>query len=246
MTRLLLHQLRYDLRSFSRNRQATFATVVLPILLLVILVNAGDTHERGPELYVPGLIAFAVMSAAFMSLVVELVGQREAGVLKRRLASPVPPWVLIVARTLAAAVASVAATFVLLVVAGNAYDVAIPASALPGTIVSVVLGVAALSALAYALASAIGSVASAQPVVAVVVLPVLVISGVLVPAADLPHGLAVAARVLPLEHLAHGLRAAFDSGAPFGVSAVDALVLAAWSCAGALIAVTRFRWLPSR
>ena len=246
MTRLLLHQLRYDLRSFSRNRQAAFATVVLPILLLVILVNVGTRDRRGPELYVPGLIAFTVMSAAFMSLVVELVGQREAGVLKRRLASPVPPWVLIVSRAVAAAIASAGAAFALLVVAGNAYDVHIPSSALPGAVVSIVLGVAALAALGYALASAIGSVASAQPVVAVVVLPVLVISGVLVPAAVLPHSLAVAARVLPLEHLAHGLRAAFDSGAPFGVSAVDALVLAAWSCAGGLIAVTRFRWLPTR
>jgi ABC-2 type transport system permease protein len=246
MTRLLLHQLRYDLRSLSRNRQAAFSTILLPILLLVILVNAGDRGRDGAELYVPGLIAFAVMSAAFMSLVVELVGQREAGVLKRRLASPVPRWVLIAARTLAAVVASCAAAFVLLVVAGNAYDVRIPASALPGTLVTIALGAGALAALAYVLASAIHSVAAAQPVVALVVLPVLVISGVLVPSTDLPHGLAVAASVLPLEHLAHGLRAAFASGAPLGVSALDALVLAAWSAAGALFALTRFRWLPTR
>ena len=246
MTRLLAHQLRYDLRSLSRNRQAAFSTILLPILLLVILVNVGDRGRDGAELYVPGLIAFAVMSAAFMSLVVELVGQRESGVLKRRLASPIPRGVLIVARTLAAAVASCAAAFVLLVVAGNAYDVPISAAALPGTLVTIALGVAALAALAYALASAIRSVASAQPVVALVVLPVLVISGVLVPTTDLPHGLAVAARVLPLEHLAHGLRAAFESGAPLGVTAVDAIVLTAWAAAGALIALARVRWLPTR
>jgi hypothetical protein len=36
------------------------------------------------------------------------------------------------------------------------------------------------------------------------------------------------------------LRAAFDSGAPFGVSASDALVLAAWSGSGPLVAVIRF------
>jgi ABC-2 type transport system permease protein len=246
MTRLILHQLRYDLRSFSRNRQAAFSTLLLPILLLVILVNVGDRTAHGAELYVPGLIAFATMSASFISLVVDLVAQREAGVLKRRLASPVPPWVLIAARMLAAVIASIAAAFVLLAVAGNAYNVPVPASALPGVIVTTVLGAGALSALAYALASAIRSVASAQPVVALVVLPVLVISGVLVPTADLPHGLAVAARVLPLEHLAHGLRSAFDSGAPLGVSPVDALVLAAWSAAGALIAATRFNWLPTR
>jgi ABC-2 type transport system permease protein len=246
MTRLLVHQLRYDLRSFSRNRQAAFSTVLLPVLLLVILVNVGDRRTAGAELYVPGLIAFAIISAAFMSLVVELVAQREAGVLKRRLASPVAPWLLIVARTLAAAVSSIAAAFVLLVVAGNAYDVAVPASSLSGVLVTTVLGAGALSALAYALASAIRSVGSAQPVVAVIVLPVLVISGVLVPVTDLPHGLAVAARVLPLEHLAHGLRSAFESGAPLGVCLTDALVLAGWSAAGALIAITRFRWLPTR
>jgi ABC-2 type transport system permease protein len=245
MTRLLLHQVRYDLRSLSRNRQAAFSTLLLPVLLLVILVNVGD-RANGAELYVPGLIAFATMSAAFMSLVVELVARREAGVLKRRLASPVPPSVLIIARTLAAVVASTAAAFVLLTVAGNAYGVPVPASALPGVIVTIVLGAGALSALAYALASAIRSVDAAQPVVAAIVLPVLVISGVLVPAANLPHSIAIAARLLPLEHLAHGLRSAFESGAPLGVSPVDALVLAAWSAAGALIAATRFHWLPTR
>jgi ABC-2 type transport system permease protein len=246
MIRLLLHQLRYDLRSFSRNRQAAFSTVLLPGLLLVILVNVGDRGAAGPERYVPGLIAFAIMSAAFMSLVVELVAQREAGVLKRRLASPVPPWLLIVARALAAAVASTAAAFVLLAVAGNAYAVPVPASALRGILATTVLGAAALSALAYALASGIRSVGSAQPVVALIVLPVLIISGVLVPATDLPHGLDIAARILPLEHLAHGLRSAFESGAPLGVSLADAAVLAGWAAAGALVAVTRFTWLPTR
>ena len=49
MIRLLLHQLRYDLRSFSRNRQAAFSTLLLPILLLVILVNVGDRTATAPS-----------------------------------------------------------------------------------------------------------------------------------------------------------------------------------------------------
>ena len=45
--------------------------------------------------YVPGLIAFAIMAASFVKLVITIVAQREAGVLKRRRARPVPAWVLI-------------------------------------------------------------------------------------------------------------------------------------------------------
>jgi ABC-2 type transport system permease protein len=246
MTALLRHQIHYDLRALRRNRQASFSILLLPVVLLVIAVNVGDRSQSAPEDLVPGLIAFAVMSASFMTLVADLVGQREAGVLKRRLASPVPPWVLIAGRTLASVVAALAAAVLVLVVARNAYDVAIPSAALPGVVVTVVLGSAALSALAYTLASAIDAVGSTQPVVALLVLPLLVISGVLVPATDLPSALAMVARVFPLEHIAHGLRRAFDSGSPSGVDATDALVLAGWAAAGLALALHRFDWTPRR
>ena len=39
VTRLSLHQFRYDLRAFFRNRQARFFTLVLPVLFLVIFAS---------------------------------------------------------------------------------------------------------------------------------------------------------------------------------------------------------------
>lgn len=246
MTRLLAHQIRFDLRALRRNRQAGFSTLVLPVLLLVIAVNVGDRSHETPQIVVPGLIAFAVLTASFMTLVADLVGQREAGVLKRRLASPVPPWVLVAGRTLAAAVTALAAAVLVLAVAGNAYDVTVPTAALPGLVITVVLGSASLAALAYALASAIGAVGSAQPVVSLVVLPLFVISGVLIPTEQLPSGLETVARVFPLEHIAHGLRRAFDGGTVFGVDAIDALVLAGWAAVGLAVALHRFDWTPRR
>ena len=73
-TRLVAHQFRYDLRSFMRDKQARFTTLILPIILLLVLVSVGGgnktvveggRHIKVAVFYVPGLIALGVVSASF-------------------------------------------------------------------------------------------------------------------------------------------------------------------------------------
>lgn len=45
---LVLHQARYDLLGFIRNRQARFFTLVLPLLFLVIFVSVFGNDKVGP------------------------------------------------------------------------------------------------------------------------------------------------------------------------------------------------------
>lgn len=250
---LVAHQTRYDLKAIRGNRQVRFSTLLMPVVLLVVVVGVNGREpirDHGTAMapatyFTPGLISFAVLASCLMALVVELVDQRETGVLKRRRARPVPAWTLVVARTVAAVATSLAVAAVLLIVANNAYDAVVPAVAIPALAITVIAGAAALSALAYALSTAIGSTAAAQPVVAVVALPFLLISGVFFPASRLPSGLATLARVFPLEHLAHGLRSAMLPGATgIRLDAGDLAVLCAWALAGLAIAVWRFDWLP--
>src|SRR4051794_6766170 len=139
MLRLVLHQARYDLKAVRANRQASFTTLLLPIVLLVFVIAvAGNEPVRSdgatftPATYfTPGLIAFAVLAGSLMSLTVELVLQRESGVLKRRRARPIPAWTLVAARVAVAIVTSLAVSAVLVIVATNGYDAAIPFSAIP-------------------------------------------------------------------------------------------------------------------
>ena len=68
---LVLHQARYDLLSFSRNREARFFTIVLPLIFLVVFaaIFGNDTVDvNGHEIkqttyYVPNLMALAITSA---------------------------------------------------------------------------------------------------------------------------------------------------------------------------------------
>ena len=93
MIRLTLHQSRYDLLAFVRNRQSQFFTLALPVLFLVIFASVfggqGDTVQvAGGRIstsvyYVPGIIALGIIAACFVNLVISVTAQRERGVLKR-------------------------------------------------------------------------------------------------------------------------------------------------------------------
>ena len=99
VARLVLHQFRFDLIAFVRNRQSQFFTLVLPVLFLVIFASVfGGNHSvkvPGGRLktsvsYVPGIITLGIIAASFVNLVISVTAQRESGILKRRRATPVP------------------------------------------------------------------------------------------------------------------------------------------------------------
>ena len=248
---LVLHQARFDLLGFLRNRQARFFTLVLPILFLVIFVSVfgndrvGAEHVKASTYYVPGLAALGVIAASFVNLVISITALREAGVLKRRRSTPVPAWVLIAGRALTAIVVALAVMTVLLLIGRFAYGVRLPAETLPGVVITAIVGAIAFCCLGYALSTAIRSADAAQPMVQAIMLPLYFISGVFIPNVSLPRWLRDVAKVFPVEHLAGGLRPAFDP-ATRGVGIVwsDLGVLALWAAIGLAVALTRFVWTP--
>jgi ABC-2 type transport system permease protein len=249
---LVLHQARFDLLAFIRNRQSRFFTLVLPVLFLVIFVSVFGNNRIGPQnvkastYYVPGLAALGVIAASFVNLVISITAQRESGVLKRRRATPVPAWVLIAGRALTAIVVALAVMTVLLLIGRFAYGVHLPTRTLPAVIVTGVLGAVVFCCLGYALSTAIHSADAAQPVVQAIMLPLYFISGVFIPNVNLPTWLRDVAKVFPVQHLADGLHHAFDP-ATRGTGFVwsDLAVLAAWGVAGLAVALARFSWTPS-
>jgi ABC-2 type transport system permease protein len=249
---LVLHQARYDLLGFLRNRQARFFTLVLPLLFLVIFVSVFGNHTvrasgvKASTYYVPGLSALAVIAASFVNLVISITAQREAGILKRRRATPVPAWVLIAGRTVTAMAVSLVVMTVLLAVGRFAYGVHLPSSTIPGVALTAVVGSATFCVLGYALSTTISSADSAQPMVQAIMLPLYFISGVFIPNVNLPSWLRHVAEIFPVQHLADGLHHAYDPSV-HGVGIVwsDLAVLGAWALVGLAVALRRFSWTPA-
>jgi ABC-2 type transport system permease protein len=246
-----IHQLRYDLLVFWRNPQARFFTVLMPLIFLVIfgaVFGSGTIQVPGGEVdpkqyYVPGLGTLGIVSAAMVNLVITVTTQRDSGVLKRRRATPVPAWVLIAGRSLSCVVIALATVAILVAVGIVAYGVDLPVARVPALILVVAVGSAAFCCLGFALAAVIRSADSAVPVVQAIVLPLYFISGVFVPADQIPGWLLGVADAFPIRHLAEAMVALF---APAGTLEWGNLaVVALWGVVGLVIAVRRFRWVKN-
>ena len=248
---LVVHQARFDLRGFLRNRQARFFTLALPLLFMVIFNGVFGDNVVGPgstkasAYYVPGIAALGVIAASFVNLVISITAQREGGILKRRRATPVPAWVLVGGRALSAIGISLVVVAGLLAFGRVVYGVKLPTSALPGIAFTAVVGSLTFCVLAYALSTVIQNEDAAQPTVMAVMLPLYFISGIFIPNINLPTWLQHVASVFPVQHLAAGFRYSYLPGA-HGVGIVwsDIGVLAIWAVIGVAVALRRFSWLP--
>lgn len=250
--RLVLVQTRYQLASISRNPKAIVLSAVFPVLLLVmfnsIFATSGSVELAGAEVgahayFTGGMLAYAIMLAAFSQLAIGLVNQREGGQLKRLRGTPVPAWTFVAATVLRAVVMVGTMALILLAIAHFAYGVAISGQALAETLLYIAVGTAAMCGLGIAatgIASDVDSASAAMPVIGVVL---SLISGVFVPIDQLPTWLEEIARILPLYHLAAGLQTALAAGGP-ALHAGNLGVLAAWGLWGTVVAARHFSWEP--
>jgi ABC-2 type transport system permease protein len=246
---LLLHEIRFGLIGIARNPRARVMTLAFPLILLVILVGiskGGTTTLDGSDVtlrrfFVAGILAMSLLVACYGSLVAVVVSQRETGVFKRRRATPTPSWVIVAGHALTTLVVAAGTSAVLLIVARVLYGVGVSASGLGIIALAVIAGGLAFACIAYAVASVIPNVETAQPAVQLTMLPLYFISGIWFSTDDLPNALQKVAQLLPVEPLAHQLHLALLDPR---IDGSDLATLAVWAVAGVLIAARRFTWLP--
>jgi ABC-2 type transport system permease protein len=251
---VVLHTTRFGLIAFRRNRRARLLTLVFPVLLLVIydgVFHGGHTDVNGVSVeygafFVPSVIVFALTTSTLAILLNSVVSQRELGILKRRRATPLPAWALVVSQSLAVIGMAVSSVALLVLIAAAAFGTAPEASGIATLVLAVAFGSAAFCGLAYALSTFVDSADSAQPMIQLIMFPLFFISGIWVPTSQLPSWLNAVASVFPVEHVADLAHRAYVGVVPVGPVLLDVAILAAWAVAGAAIASQRFQWYPSR
>jgi ABC-2 type transport system permease protein len=179
-------------------------------------------------------------------LVATVVSQRELGITKRRRATPLPAWALIVSQSLTVVLMAIVTVLLLLIVGAIAFGVHFPLKGVPALVLGVLCGAAAFCGLGYALSTFADSADSVQPMVQLIMFPLFFISGIWIPLSELPSWLATIARIFPVEHVADLIHRAYVGAVPFEPVLVDVAVLIAWAVVGATVAARRFVWLPPR
>jgi ABC-2 type transport system permease protein len=247
--RLVAHQTRLEQRAFWRNPEYAALTFALPLIILLVLGATIDGHAqpgsslRETTLFVPGMLAFGLIVAAYVNLASRIAVLRSDGVLKRVAATPLPPGAYL-ASQLASTFLTTALIAAATMVAGGVAFRALP---VPGGVLPLLLGLglgaACFTSLAVAVTAVIPNAEAAGPVTLASYLPFAILSGVFSTTLVLPGWLSRGLAALPVKGLVDVLRAGYAPG-PQPFPAAGVAVLAAWTLVGIVLARRFFRWQP--
>jgi ABC-2 type transport system permease protein len=246
---LVAWQIRYELRAFARNRARGLFTFIFPLMFLVIfasLFKGQHIAQRGgipyDDFFVPGILAYGVISTTFVNMAIGTSMLRDQGVLKRMGGTPLPGWAYVGGRVGATAVIVVAMSAVTLALGVTAFGVHIPTSTLPAVIVVILVGTATFTTLGIGIVRFVPNAEAAPAIINFTILPLTFISGIWFVTDGMPSWLQSIAKIFPVRALADALQHAFDprtQGA--GFRGHDLLVLGIWLVIGIYLMIRFLR-----
>jgi len=254
-----LGQGRLEIKQFLRSREQVMFTLAFPAIMILVFgsIFTGEIGDgvKFTQYFVTGMIGTGLMTAGFQSLAIQIPQERDRGVLKRLLGTPMPKWVYFAGKVLMVMFIAVLETIILLAVATLLFGLHLPDTPekwLTFLWVSL-LGITACTLCGVAFSSVARTGRSAPAVVTPVPLILQFISGVFFVFTSLPSWMQKIASLFPLKWLCQGLRAVFlpasfgaqEPGGSFDLPKV-ALVLGAWCVIAFVLCLTTFKWTTKR
>ncbi len=234
---------RYQLRLLLRNPVWFFIGLVQPLLYLALFgpLLRPLTKVRGfppgdPwQVFVPGLlIQLGIFGSMFVGF--GLIAEIRYGVVERMRVTPASRLALLLGRVIRDTLVLLVQATILTVVA-VAFGLRVGAGGALFTVALVILLGVSLSSLSYAAAIWLKHEDALAPLLNSVALPILLLSGILLPMSLAPAWLFKVSRISPFVYVVEGARAAFR-GDLTGSSVVAALVAATLLAAGGLALAT--------
>ncbi len=249
---LLARQIRYEQKLYWRSPSSAVFTFAFPILLLVIFasLNVGNRIRalggiNYNQYYVPGIVAFGVISACYSQLAISLCFRRDSGALKRIRGTPLPPWIFMAGAIGSSLVVSAILVVLTTLVGVSFYDVTFPGR-YAALVLTLATGAFCFCALGLAV-SAMIPVATASPaIVNGTLFPLLFISGTFFPV-ESTSLLGRIAGLFPIRPFIHAVFAVFDPRTRgSGIAPEGLLVMLVWGVVALVMALRTWRWEPRR
>jgi len=208
--------------------------------------NIADINYQGYKGFIiPGIAAMAIMQNGIFSVVFTLLSYKNQGVLRRLQATPISPSHFIVGHLISRVTIIILQTFLLLIMGVFILGVSIGQGSIMAWInillLSLLGGVLFLS-IGLAISSLAPSEDSAPALANLVTFPMLFLSGVFFPIDFLPKFVGYVSNVLPLTHLAQGIRLS----ALYGNSTLTTLpqigITVLWLAIAFSICAFTFKW----
>ncbi len=242
--RAFLHHLSYDFKSGIRDKGKLLMFYLFPLAYFALagtLMAAINPFFK--ETMLPGMILFAVMSAALMTLPGGIVNAREQGVFRSYRINGVPVASVLAIPVISAAVHMVIVS-VIMSLAGARLLGGVAPTNLPGFIAAGLLSYAAFAAMGVLIGTAAAKENAYTMISMVIYIPSILLGGLMMPLSILP---AAFKRIVLLVPSMHAMTAftglgGMPAGAP--VPWLSIAVLAASTVLDFILAAWIFQWDP--
>ena len=237
-----------EIKIFLREPLGAFGTIGIPVLVFVVagrvvghsLAPASLAASSFISVGLPILASVLIAISAVLSLVTIISIYREGGILKRLRATPLHPQTILTAHVVVKLLLT-AATLALMVLAGKRYypiGIHVP---LFGFTMALLISTCSILSMGFLIASIVPTARFAQPIGAVIMYPMIGVSGLFVPVTSLPPALQAVARVVPLTY-AVSLLEGIWKGDAWSAHVGDVAALAAVFIVCTALSAKVFRW----
>jgi ABC-2 type transport system permease protein len=237
-----------EIKIFMREPLGAIGTIGIPVLVFLVagrmvgrravLTSPAASNFVGVGL--PVLASVLILIGAVLSLVTIISIYREGGILKRLRATPLRPQTILTAQVLVKLLLS-AATLVLMVAAGKRYYPVGIHAPLVGFTIALLISTCSILSIGFVIASLVPTARFAQPIGAVIMYPMMAVSGLFAPVDSLPLAAQAVAKALPLTY-AVSLLEGIWKGDAWWAHARDLTALAVTFIVCTALSAKVFRW----
>src|SRR5271170_695665 len=196
-----------ELKIFMREPLGAIGTILFPVLIFIVLgrifghgkAASSPANSDFMSAGLPVLASVLISISAVLSLVTIISIYREGGILKRLRATPLRPQTILTAHVLVKLLLT-AATLALMVLAGKRYypvSIHVP---FVGFTIALLISTCSILSMGFLIASIVPTARFAQPIGAIIMYPMIAVSGLFAPIALLPPLLHAAAVIVPLTY----------------------------------------------
>lgn len=193
------------------------------------------------DFLVPGMIAMSVMQTGLFSIVFAVVQQKQRGVLRRLVATPVRVFDIMFSQVTTRLIMAALQTVVLLAVGLWVFRFHFSGNVLYLLLVGV-FGASIFIAMGFAISGYSKNEETAAPLANLISLPMMFLSGVFFARSNMPDWLQGITHYFPLTYVADALRSISLDGASLWAVRWDLVGIAVWLAISAAIAMRLFRW----
>ena len=237
-----------EIKIFVREPLGVIGTVGIPVLVFLVTTrllgpsaNAASRQSGWPgSAFLPVLTSILIALSAVVSLIAIVSTYREGGILKRLRATPLSPTVILSAHVLVKLVFTIL-TLIIMILLGRRYFP--PGAPVPlfSYAVALTFTTWAILSIGFLIASIVPTARFAQPLAAVILYPMIVVSGLFFPVSVLPEWMRLVAKVLPLGY-AVSLLDGIWRGEGWAAHLGDVAALTIFFVAFTAISSRMFRW----